>query len=300
MTQQITSQMMANTMLANLSNQLSQLDTTQNELSTGLRINQPSDDPYGTALALQLNGQLSSFQSYNANVNDGTAWAQTASVSLQSIQQMVERVRELVVRSANGTNSQTDLNAAADEISQLTDSIKQTANTEYDGQYIFAGTATTAPPWQLGSNDAFQGNTSAITRAIGPGASVQINADLSSVLGSGTPAGDGKLLGTLRTIVSALQSGNTSALTGQLSNIDSSVSSLEAVQANVGAAQDRLQMAGTRLSSLKLTDQAQLSSVQDVDMAQASIQFATEQAGYEAALQSAAKIIQTSLLNFLQ
>jgi flagellar hook-associated protein 3 FlgL len=222
---------------------------------------------------------------------------QTAGASLQSIQQMVERVRELVVESANGTNNQSDLNNAAAEISSLTDGIKQAANTQYDGQYIFSGTATTTPPWQLGSSDAFAGNTAAINRAIGPGTSLQINANLDSVLGSG--GSDGGLLSTLRAVISALQSGNSSALTAQLSSIDKNVSQLEAVQADVGSAQDRLAMASTRITSLQTTDQSQLANVQDVDMGQAAMNFATEQASYQAALQSAAKIVQTSLLNFL-
>lgn len=298
MTEQITPQMQANTLIANLNAELQQLDTTQNQLSTGLRIQQPSDDPYGTSLVMQLNGQLSAFGSYTNNITDGTAWVQTASASLQSVQQMVERVRELVVESANGTMSQTDLNNAAAEVTSLTDGIKQTANTEYDGQYIFSGTRTTTPPYQTGPVDTFAGNTDAITRAIGPGTSLQVNADLSSVLGSGVP-GDGGLLTTLRSVISNMQSGSTSALSSNLSNLDGNISQLESVQADVGAAQNRLQMAGSRITSLKMTDTADLANVQDVDMATAATQFANEQAGYQAALQSAAKIVQTSLLNFL-
>jgi flagellar hook-associated protein 3 FlgL len=301
MTEQITTQMQSSTMLANLNSDLAQLDKTQDEMSTGLQITQPSDNPYGTALSLQLNTQISSLSSYTSNINDGTAWVQTASSSLQSIQQMVERVRELVVESANGTNSSSDLTDAADEVNSLIDGIKQDADTEYNGQYIFSGTATDTEPYETGATDTYQGNTAAINRAIGPGGTtLQINANLSSVLGSGTAAADGGLLDTLRTVVSDMQSGNTTGLSNDLTSLDSNITSLESVQANVGAAQDRLQMASTRITSLQTTDQTELSNVEDVDLGQASINFTSEQAGYQAALQSSADIVQTSLLNFLQ
>ena len=299
MTEQITSQMQSASILANLQNQLSQLDQTQNEMSTGLKITQPSDDPYGTALSMQLNGQISAFQSYSANITDGNAFSQTASGALQSIEQMVQRIRELVVESANGTNSASNLAEASAEVSQVIDGIKQAANTQYNGQYIFSGTATGTPPYQLGTTDTFAGNTSAINRAIGPSTSLQINVNLSSVLGSGTAANDNGLLMTLRTVMTHMQSGNSASLSGDLSRLDANIQTLESVQATVGSTQDRLSMASTRITALTTTDKAQLASVEDADLGQLAINFNTEQAGYQAALQSAAKIVQTSLMNFL-
>jgi flagellar hook-associated protein 3 FlgL len=95
--ERITSMMTAQTMLANLESAGSQLTATANEVSTGLRITQPSDDPYGTGLAFQLKGQASALDSYNSGVNDATAWTQTTNSTLSSINDAVQRVRELVV-----------------------------------------------------------------------------------------------------------------------------------------------------------------------------------------------------------
>ena len=68
----ITKQMAAQTTLAGIECALDRLDTTQQELSSGKSINQPSDNPSGTALTLQLNNDLSNLTSYNNNVTDGT------------------------------------------------------------------------------------------------------------------------------------------------------------------------------------------------------------------------------------
>jgi flagellar hook-associated protein 3 FlgL len=211
---------------------------------------------------------------------------------------MVQRVRELVVQASNGTNSAANDQASAAEVNQIISAIKNTANTQYNGQYIFSGTSTQTAPYQSGATDTYQGGTGAVTRAIGPGATVQVNADISQVLGSG--GGDGKLLDTLRTIAADLQSGNTSALSStDLGKLDGNFGTLTQVEANVGAVTDQLNMAASRLQTLHDSTTQVLSSTQDVDMAQAEIDFSTQQAAFQAALQAGARIVQTSLMNFL-
>lgn len=326
MTERITSQMVGNTTIQTIDADLTQLSQTQEDLSTGYQINEPSDNPYGAALAISLNGQASAYSAYQTNVSQGTAWVQTASSSLQSIQQSVQTIRELVVEGANGTMSPGDLQDAAQEVLQYISQIKQSADVQYDGSYVFSGDAVTAQPWSTTataadppSEDQYGGNTNAISYAVGPSTQIQVNANLYGVLGSGNTGGtagstsngggalqadgSGGLLATLRTIYDDLtgtNGGSQQDLGNQLTNLDTNLSSLEGLQATVGATQDSLQLASTRLTALTTSAQTDLSTVEDTDMAKATVTFSTEQAGYQAALQSAADIIQTSLLNFLQ
>jgi flagellar hook-associated protein 3 FlgL len=217
----------------------------------------------------------------------------------------VQRIRELTVQAANGTQTQGDMAADAAEVNQLIDQIKQDANSQYNGQYIFSGAATSTQPYQAGSNDAYAGDTGQVTRAIGPGTSVAVNGNLSAVLGTGQtvagqPAGDGQLLNTLRNIADAMQSGNSSALSGSgLSQLDTNLNSLTGLTAGVGATTDRLQMAASRIQSLQASDTQVLSNTQDADMAQTEVDFSTEQAALTAALQAGAHIVQQSLMDFL-
>jgi flagellar hook-associated protein 3 FlgL len=318
--------MIGNSTVATIDNDLNQLNQIQQELSTGYQINQPSDNPYGAALTLSLTGQVGAYSSYQQNVTQGIAWVDTASNSLQSIQQVVSTVRELTVEGANGTMSTNDLKDAAQEVLQYIGQVKESADTQYDGSYVFAGDAVTTQPWNTSATasppptqDQYNGNQNSISYAIGPSAQLQISADLYSVLGNGNTGGaaaasssgggalqsdgSGGLLATMRMIYNDLTGtggGTQSDLENQLKNLDTNISSLEAVQATVGATQDRLQMAGSRLTALSTTDTIELGNVQDTDMAKATVEFSTEQAGYQAALQSTADIIQTSLLNFLQ
>lgn len=325
MTERITSAMVGNTTIANIEADLTQLSNTQEQLSTGFQINQPSDNPYGAALAISLNGQVSAYGAYQSNVSQGTAWVESASSSLESIQQTTQTIRSLVVEGANGTMSSNDLNDMAQEVLQYMAQIKQSANAQYDGSYIFSGDDVKTEPWSPTATaadppgeDTFGGNTNSINYSIGPSTQSQVNFNLYSVLGNGNTGGtagtssngggavnadgSGGLLATLRTIYNDMTGtgGGTQAdLGNQLSNLDANISALEGVQSSVGATQDSLQMASARLTALSTSAQTNAGNVQDTDMAKATVTFSTEQAGYQAALQSAADIIQTSLLNFL-
>lgn len=318
MTLRITPQMVDNSSLSTISLDLNQLDQTQQSLSTGYKINQPSDNPYGAALSLSLNAQIKAFGAYTQNINQGTAWVETTSNALQSLQQVAQRVRELAVEGSNSTFSASDLASTAQEIQQLIGQTKEVGDTQYDGSYIFAGTAVNTRPYDPSptGSDVFQGNTNQISYAIGPNTTLQISANAYNVLGdgvgpagaftpSGTPGtpGTGGLLATMRQVYNDMTgtAGGTQAdLSNQLTNLDANIKQLEMVQAQVGATQDRLQMASSRITAMKTADTTELGNVRDTDMAAATMRFSTEQAGYQAALQSTASIIQTSLLNFLK
>ena len=300
----ITNQMSAQMTLSGIETALDRLDTTQQELSTGKSINEPSDNPSGTALTLSLNTQLSDLNSYSNQVTDGTGWSQASTSALSDITNAAQRIQELTTEAANGTQTTADMQASAQEVNQLIDEIKQDANTQYNGQYVFSGTATSTQPYASGSNDSYAGNTGQVTRTIGPNTTLAVNANLQSVLGtgqtvSGQPAGDGLLLNTLRNVADDMQSGNSTAVNSEMSALTTNLNSLTGLSANVGAVQDRLQMASSRIETMQTSDTQVLSNTQDADMASTEISYSTQQAALTAALQAGASIVQHSLMNFL-
>ncbi len=307
--QRITTLMTAQMTISDLTQAFDRLSKTQGELASGKRINKPSDDPYGAGRAVQLNGDLAGLTAYSRNVDDGTAWTQASDSSLMNINNMAQRVRELVVEAGNDTAGQSSRLDAATEVDQLTEAIKQDANTKYAGQYVFAGTLSTAAPYQSGAVDTYLGNHGAIDREIGPGGTtVQVNTDLSQLLGSGLPVGgaqpDNGLLNTLRNISSDLRGGtaaNADALRStDLQHLDANLDFLSQMQANVGATENRLSLASSRIQDLQAADTKLLSNTQDADIGQAAVDYSTEQASYSAALRASANIVQSSLLDFLR
>ncbi len=303
MSERITSTMITGTTLADINSALGAMQRSESELASGKSIQQPSDNPYGASRAIELQSTIDGMSSYAANAQDGISWTQTASSALANISEVGQRVRELLVQASNGVNNPVDREAIAEEVNQLTETVKHDANTQYAGQYVFAGTLTNTAPYQPAGEDEYKGNAAQITRSIGPGASVAINTNISSVLGSGQGAGDGKLLDVLRTISQHLNGGtpeDVAALgSSDLKNLDGNLDSLTTMQANVGAVTDQMQVAANRVQDLQTTAAEALSSTQDADLAKVSISYSNEQAAYNAALRAGASIVQTSLLDFL-
>ncbi len=304
MINRITDNMLNGTTLDDINSSLAKLERSSNELSSGRKILEPSDDPYGASRSIDLQSQLDGLTSYTASVNDGISWTQAASGSMANMGQALQKVRQLLISAGSSTESQADLSNIATEVSQLTEAIKQAANTQYAGQYVFSGTLTSTPPYKNGANDEYQGNTGTISRSIGPGSTVPVSTDLSSVLGNGTEAADGKTLDVLRTIVAHLTEGTAEGraalTTTDLKALDGNIEGLLQLESNAGSATNQLQAASARIESLQGSITGALSDTLNTDVAQATIEYSTQQAAYQSALRAASTIVQESLLNFLK
>lgn len=302
MSVRITSEMVSSSVLGGIESAQVALARTQAELSTGKSILQPSDNPYGASQIVDLQSAIDGLSSYERSAQDGLSWMNASSSALASIDSQVQRVRELVLQAGNGTESPGDLEDIANEVQQLTEGVKQDATTQFDGQYIFSGTAATAPYTQ-GAEDEYHGNASPVARALGPGRTVNIAINLASALGSGTGAADGKLLDTLRTVAQNLREGTPASVealrTTDLKSLETNLNALSGLQAEAGSVTDQINVAISRISSLQSTDTLQLSNVQDANIAKVSTEYSSEHAAFEAALKAGASIVQESLLEFL-
>jgi flagellar hook-associated protein 3 FlgL len=208
----ITTGMLQRNILADLNRSTERLSRTQNKLSSGKEITRPSDDPAAASKSLVLRESIKATQQHQRNVQDGASWTDATEAALTSMTDVVQRARELVIQgSSEGTDSDSRA-AIAKEIDQLASSLKEQANSQYAGRYLFAGTATNTAPY--GAGDTYAGNTGAIAREIGTGVSVTINTTADGILGSGQSAGDDKLLDTLLDIRDHLVSGDTTSLQG--------------------------------------------------------------------------------------
>jgi flagellar hook-associated protein 3 FlgL len=304
MSDRITSQMVSASTLNDINAALARLQRSSNELSSGRRILQPSDDPFGASRVVDLSSQIEGLASFGKSVSDGLAWSQSSAGAMANMSEILQRVRELLLQASNGTNNEGDLRNIGGEVTQLTEAIKQDANTQYGGQYVFSGTATTTAPYLAGATDEFQGNTEAVARSIAPGATVTVSTELVSVLGNGKEAEDGKLLDVLRTISQHLNEATPEAraalATTDLKNLDTNMEALVQLQATTGSTIDQLRSATTRIESLEDSLTKALSNTQDSNIAQVSIEYSNEQAAYSAALRAGANIVQESLLDFLR
>jgi flagellin len=136
----------------NLSTSQSQLNTSIQRLSSGLRINSAKDDAAGLAISDRMQSQIKGMTQATRNANDGVSMAQTAEGALASSGDILQRIRELAVQSSNSSNSASDRKALQTEVTQLTSELNRIANTtEFNGQKLMDGSMGTAN-FQVGAN----------------------------------------------------------------------------------------------------------------------------------------------------
>lgn len=299
----ITNMMVARSVLSDLNDVSTKLSQTQQRLSSGKQITRPSDDPYGTSRALSLSSDLSGVQQYQRNAGEAEAWQNITDAALSSINDAVQRARELTVQSATDSAGPAARAAAAQEIDQLVDSIKGDANASYGGSYVFSGTQTDVKPYAVGGADTYAGNSASVARSVGPGVSVNVNVVGQSVLGDGQAAADGKLIDTLRNIADHLRSGTTAGSnalkTTDLKALDTNLDALTQTRAIVGATTNRLEAANSRLQQVEESTTTLLSNVEDADMTKTLVDYSMQQNVYQSALHAGANIIKQSLLDYL-
>lgn len=123
----------------NLSESKSALSTAMERLSSGLRINSAADDAAGQAIANRMTSQITGLAQAQRNANDGISVAQTTEGALNQVNDNLQRIRELTVQAANGTNSQEDLNSIQDEIDQRLNEIDRISEeTSFNGVKVLA------------------------------------------------------------------------------------------------------------------------------------------------------------------
>jgi flagellin len=135
-----------------LNSSQSSLATSLQRLSSGLRINTAKDDPAGLAISERFTAQIRGLDQARRNANDGISLAQTAEGALQTAGDLLQRIRELAVESANGSNSAADRQALQNEVTQLVSELDRVATTtSFNGRTLFDGSFGTVS-FQVGAN----------------------------------------------------------------------------------------------------------------------------------------------------
>ncbi len=177
----------------NMISQQSALATSQNQVSTGLRINVASDDPAGAGQVVSLNHVIAANNQYSSNIDSATTSLNTEANTLTSINTVLNNARTLALQSINGTYSNTDLNSIASQLTEIRSQLVQMANsTDTNGNALFAGTSTATAPFQVGANGAvsYVGNNGQQATSVGSGLQIPTG-DAGAGLFMNIPTGNG-------------------------------------------------------------------------------------------------------------
>jgi flagellar hook-associated protein 3 FlgL len=291
----ITAGMSQRHVLADLRHVQERLADAQSRVSSGKQIEKPSDDPLGAERAVRLRGELETTSAYSTAVDESKSWLDATDSALSSITDIVQTARELTVQAANGATTPAARQSIKVQIDALTEQLKTTLNGAYDGRYIFSGTKTDTPPYDLTSAtpDAYQGDANPVVRQIGPGVSVQVNVTADDVLSGLLPA--------LRSISAHLSSNDAASLqTTDLQALDTGLDTVADARSQIGATTNRVAAAGQRLADMHDVTTAFLSETEDADLPQALTDLSAQQNALTAALHGGASLIQQSLMDFLR
>jgi flagellin len=233
----------------NLVNSSNAVATAMQRLSSGLRINTAADDAAGYAISQGLTSQVNGFDQASRNVGDAVSMVQTAESSLNNVQSMLQRVRELAVQYQNGDLSSTDKTDIQNEVNQLTQEVdRQRGAVTFNGINLLNGTA---------------GSSAGVTFQVGANSGDTLSASFADVEGSTG-------LGVTGFSWSQAASGGAVFDLSQanaLSTLDAAIGNISNLAANLGAVQNRLQYTSDAISSTKENLSASNSRIQDVDMA---------------------------------
>jgi flagellar hook-associated protein 3 FlgL len=311
----ITNNMVSDRVISDLQARYAQMANTQLQISTGRRVNAPSDDPTAAAQERVRQSQLEGIKSSQASVASSQSWLNQAESSLSGVTDVLARAKEIATTGATGSMNQVDRDALANEVDQLIKGAKESLNAKVGNDYIFSGTKSDTPPYSLATGDAYQGDTNAIVRDGGAGVTLQNNPSFAalggtsepitaaSILGNGSASGDGRVLDALTQLAAHLRGGTAADVqalgTSDLRALESNRVVVSNAVSAIGAMSNRATAAASRLVDLEDGANQGIDDLTGVDMAKAITDFSTQSAAYQASLKVGAQIIQPSLLQFL-
>jgi flagellar hook-associated protein 3 FlgL len=277
-----------------------QMQSAELQLTSGLRVQKPSDDPAAVGDILQSKYQISQNQQIQSNLTSVTAELNTADTSLQSAISAVESAISLAAQGASSTTSATERSSLADQVSSLQQSLVGLSQTSANGRYIFSGDLDTSPQYQLDStqpNGVKQLFSTTSTRVItdATGVSISTAKTAQDIFDARNPDGSaaaGNVFAAVNSLKVALQNNDSAGIAQATDSLKSADDTLNGQLAFYGAAENRVTDATALAQKFQLQQTTQLSGLQDTDVASAAMQLSQTQLAEQAAMSAESRVMQ--------
>jgi flagellar hook-associated protein 3 FlgL len=284
--------------LADLQQSQVSLNTALQQVSTGLSVNNPSDDPTAAAEKVEHSIESADVDQCTQNVSSALSTVQTASSVLSSVVTSLTSAESAEIEGGNGTNSTTNLQSLASQVEGVLTRVVNAANTSVSDSFLFGGTSTTTPYTADASSPTgftYNGNNDTNSVAVGDQTSVQVNLPGSQIFSSSS----NNVIGALSSLVTALQSGNTAGIQTSTNAVSSALHFVGQQQVFYGNAETQLNSQETFLQQDTVSLTSQASGLIGVNEATAATDLSQAETDNSAALAAVAKVLPNNLLNFL-
>jgi flagellar hook-associated protein 3 FlgL len=284
-------------LLLSLQQSKQNLDISTQQLSSGRRVNQLSDDPAAAAQLVENHHQSGQDDQFLQNLTALEAKFQVADSTLSNVVAALTRAISIGTEGANGTLSSSDRQAIAGEVQGLLQQLVSLGNTSYQGTYLFAGTAVTTKPFTVDSATqavTYNGNANSNSVELVNGTSVQSGIPGSQLFQNAS----GDVFGSLQQLFNSLESGSNiaSAVTG----VQKALSEVSLQRVFYGNALNQINTSENFLNQDKVNLGKQENFLVGVDPAVAATNFAQSQTAYQSNLAATSRLLNLPhLLDFL-
>lgn len=293
-------------MMSNLQNNYKRLDKYQEQLMTNRRLNRPSDDPVGVASSLQYRAEISSTSQFEENVEDANSWMAFTDSVLTETTSIIQRLAELAVQGGTDTVPDDARANIQQEVDQLYQQLISLGNSQFKGKYIFNGERVNEKPYSLDpgntidQSNAYELDSGEVRYQIGAGIYVGVNLHGDKVFGEyGDSSSLFKVIDDFKAALTDTSASGTTAIQAIIPKLQANLEQVITAQAEVGGKQNRLEFTSSRLSDLNLNYTSLQSLTEDADMAAVITELKTAESIFQASLDTMARIIRPSLLDFL-
>ena len=263
----------------------------QNQLATGKKLNRPSDDPAALSSSMQLRSQLRQDDRYLDTISASTERLNTADTALEDVSSMVSRAKQLMVRATSGSLDSAGREAIATELEVIKQGVTDAYNTSYQGRPVFGGTVAGSAAIDAGG--AYVGNDADVRARVARGVDVRVDV-------KGAAAGADVLPGLLAKAAADIRSGSASDVTDDQNQLDGALTMVTTSLGDIGARVSQISDIKNRITSEQVDLTTRIAGLENIDPAETIVQLSSAQLAYQSALGAAAKVMQTSLLDYLK
>jgi flagellar hook-associated protein 3 FlgL len=290
--------------LANLHQTQQQINTDEDEVSSGLSVQEPSDDPAVISEILQTQANIAQNQQVQSNLSSVTNELDTADSALQSAIQAVSTAGNLASQGASSSASAATRATLAQQVAGLQQTLVGISQTTYNGSYIFSGDQDTGPMYQLDSTGAdgvqqliTSGSTRTITDATGTAISTALTAQqIFDAKNSDGSDATGNVFAAMNSLVTALNNNDQAGITSAATALQSAGTYLNQQLAFYGEAEDRVSAASGLAQKFQTQETAQLGDLQNADIPSVALQLSQDQTNQQASLSAEAQVEQNKNL----
>jgi flagellar hook-associated protein 3 FlgL len=291
----VTDKMIFQNAAANAAKSRDRAQSAMEEVSTGMRVVHPGDDPMVAAAMVRGQQTVDRMNAINQNAGRAASEVDSADSALQSLSDVLARARELTVQMGNDSYSATDRQGAAAEVDGLMQQAVTLMNSNVNGRYIFGGNKDQTAPFDTAGN--YSGDTAVRQVEVAPGVleASSVRADV-AVKGVG---GGVDLFATLQSLSTALKTNNGDAIRGSLTNLETATNQVTTTLSQVGAMGDAFATAQTLAKATADATTKNVANQSETDIIESSSKLALANSALNATLTAAAQSFSLSLVNKL-